>query len=90
MRCFSEFVKARFSRLATMRNSETYGERTIGCLHKNRRLSVRYEKRADFHEAFLTLGCIIVCFHFVEYFVRDSKSDGTANLRHGAGQRASS
>jgi transposase len=45
-----------------------YVERTIGWLHKNRRLSVRYEKRADIHQAFLTLGCIMVCFHFVEHF----------------------
>lgn len=45
-----------------------YVERTIGWLHKNRRLSVRYEKRADIHEAFLTLGCIMVCFRFIEHF----------------------
>ena len=43
-------------------------ERTISWLHKHRRLCIRYEKRADIHHAFLTLGCICVCFHFVEYF----------------------
>jgi transposase len=45
-----------------------YVERTLAWLHKNRRLSVRYEKRADIHLAFLTLGCISVCFHFIENF----------------------
>lgn len=43
-------------------------ERTIAWLHKHRRLCVRYEKRADIHRAFLTLGCICVCVHFVENF----------------------
>jgi transposase len=43
-------------------------ERTIAWLHKHRRLCVRYEKRADIHHAFLTLGCICVCVHFVENF----------------------
>lgn len=36
-------------------------ERTISWLHHNRRLRVRYEKRADIHEAFMTLGCIMIC-----------------------------
>lgn len=45
-----------------------YVERTIAWLHNHRRLRVRYEKRADIHLAFLTLGCICVCFHFVENF----------------------
>ena len=37
-------------------------ERTISWLHQFRRLRVRYERRADIHEAFLTLGCILICF----------------------------
>jgi transposase len=36
-------------------------ERTISWLHKFRRLRIRYERRADIHEAFLTIGCIIIC-----------------------------
>lgn len=36
-------------------------ERTIAWLHQFRRLRVRYERRADIHEAFLTLGCILIC-----------------------------
>jgi transposase len=36
-------------------------ERTISWLHQFKRLRVRYERRADIHEAFLTLGCILIC-----------------------------
>jgi len=36
-------------------------ERTHSWLHQNRRLRVRYERRADIHEAFLILGCIKIC-----------------------------
>lgn len=37
-------------------------ERTLGWLHLPRRLRTRYERRADVHEAFLTLGCILICW----------------------------
>jgi len=37
-------------------------ERTIAWLHQFRRLRVRYERRADIHEAFLKLGCAIICW----------------------------
>ena len=43
-------------------------ERTLAWLHDFRRLRVRYEKRADIHEAFLTLGCILICFNFINRF----------------------
>ena len=33
-----------------------------GWLHQFRRLRVRYERRADIYEAFLSLGCSIICF----------------------------
>ena len=36
-------------------------ERTISWLHQFRRLRIRYERRADIHTAFLTLGCILIC-----------------------------
>ncbi len=36
-------------------------ERTNAWLHQFRRLRVRYERRADIHEAFLLLGCIVIC-----------------------------
>ena len=37
-------------------------ERTISWLHQYRRLRVRYERRADIHQAFLTIGCCLICF----------------------------
>ena len=37
-------------------------ERTIAWLHDFRRLLVRYERRADMHEAFLGLACCLICF----------------------------
>jgi IS5 family transposase len=38
-------------------------ERTIAWLHLFRRLAVRYERRADIHLAFLTMGAALVCFN---------------------------
>ena len=40
-------------------------ERTFAWLNQFRRLRVRYEKRADLHEAFLSLGCILICWNFL-------------------------
>jgi len=37
-------------------------ERTLSWLHQFKRLLVRYERRADMHEAMLALGCCLVCF----------------------------
>jgi IS5 family transposase len=36
-------------------------ERTLAWLNRFRRLTVRYERRADIHQAFLLLGCSLVC-----------------------------
>lgn len=41
-------------------------ERTSSWLHQFRRLRVRYERRADIHQAFLTLGCIRICHRFLK------------------------
>src|SRR3984957_3737768 len=41
-------------------------ERTFAWLNQFRRLRVRYEKRADIHEAFLALGCILICWRFLD------------------------
>ena len=37
-------------------------ERTFAWLHQMKRLLVRYERRADIHQAFLALGCCLICF----------------------------
>lgn len=36
-------------------------ERTLSWIRQHRRLRVRYERRADIHEAFVTLACILIC-----------------------------
>jgi transposase len=40
-------------------------ERTLGWIHQNRRLRIRYERRPDIHQAFLTLACIKICASFL-------------------------
>jgi transposase len=37
-------------------------ERTFAWLSQFRRLRVRYDKRADIHAAFLSLGCALICW----------------------------
>jgi transposase len=37
-------------------------ERTLAWLARYRRLTIRYELRAEIHQAFLTLGCALICF----------------------------
>jgi transposase len=41
-------------------------ERTLSWLNRFRRLKVRYERRAELHEAFLSLGCALVCWNLVQ------------------------
>ena len=41
-------------------------ERTFAWLSQFRRLRVRYEKRADIHEALLSLGCALICWNFLQ------------------------
>jgi transposase len=37
-------------------------ERTLSWLNRFRRLKVRYERRGDIHQGFLTLGCSLICW----------------------------
>lgn len=41
-------------------------ERTFSWLNRYRRLRIRYERRSDIHQAFLHLGCALICanIHF--------------------------
>lgn len=41
-------------------------ERTLSWLHQFRRLRIRYERRGDIHDAFLTIGCIMICFRTLD------------------------
>jgi len=64
-------IKARISRSGTD-SSEKLGrhrwvvERTLSWLNRYRRLKVRYERRAGIHQAFLDLGCTLICWSFVQ------------------------
>ena len=40
-------------------------ERTLAWLGRYRRLTIRYERDADLHLAFLDLGCALICFNFL-------------------------
>jgi transposase len=43
-------------------------ERTFAWLNRFRRLAIRYERRADIHLGFLTLGCALITLNFVRRF----------------------
>ena len=40
-------------------------ERDFAWLHRNRRLLVRYERDATLHDAFLHLGCALICWQLL-------------------------
>lgn len=42
--------------------------RTLAWLHRYRRLRIRYEQRDDIHQAFLSLGCALICFKQIRRF----------------------
>ena len=37
-------------------------ERSLSWLHQFRRLRIRYERLPEIHEAFLTIGCALICY----------------------------
>ena len=39
-------------------------ERTLAWLSQFRRLTIRYERRLDIHQAFTTLGCALICSQY--------------------------
>jgi transposase len=63
-------IKARIARRG-IDSSERLGryrwvvERTLAWLGRYRRLTVRYERRDDIHEAFLHLGCSLICLNYL-------------------------
>jgi transposase len=60
-------IRAEIARRATAHGSglgryRWVVERTFAWLHQFKRLLVRYDRRADVHEAFLALDCCLVCY----------------------------
>ena len=51
-------------------------ERTLAWLSSYRRLTVRYERRADIHEAFLQLACSLVCLGRLHRSARGIRGSG--------------
>jgi transposase len=43
-------------------------ERTFAWLHQFRRLPIRWERRPDLHEAFLSLACALICWRQLTAF----------------------
>jgi IS5 family transposase len=41
-------------------------ERTLAWFSRFRRLAVRYERRADIHEAFLSFAAALICWNYVK------------------------
>jgi transposase len=41
-------------------------ERTLAWLGQFRRLTIRYERRVDIHQAFLSLGCALICWNYLQ------------------------
>ena len=41
-------------------------ERTLSWINRFRRLKVRYERRDDIHQAFLDLGCALICWRYLQ------------------------
>jgi IS5 family transposase len=43
-------------------------ERTLAWLNRFRRLTIRYDRRVDIHQAFLTLARALICFQQLQRF----------------------
>ena len=41
-------------------------ERDVAWLHRNRRRLIRYERHPALHDAFLGLGCALICWQFLQ------------------------
>lgn len=71
--CRARSVKPRIARRGVDR-SDRLGrhrwvvERTLAWLNRFRRLTIRYERRADIHLAFVTLGCALICLNQINRF----------------------
>ena len=49
-------------------------ERSLSWLHQFKRLRIRWEQRADIHEAFLRLACCLVCWRYLQASVCQAAS----------------
>jgi transposase len=61
----AELAKRRTEHGSGLGKTRWVVERTIAWLHQFRRLRVRYEKLPCIHEAFLKIGCALICWRFL-------------------------
>jgi transposase len=45
-------------------------EQAVALLHQFRRLKIRYDKRAEVHETFVTIGCAMICWRRLHSLTR--------------------
>jgi len=57
-------ARKRVDSSATLGRHRWVIERTLAWLNRFRRLTIRYERRADIHAAFVTLGCVLICLNY--------------------------
>jgi hypothetical protein len=62
----SRALQARQSSWQRPRRLPLVVERTLAWLHRFGRLALHYERRADVHEAILTLGCALITWRYLE------------------------
>jgi hypothetical protein len=66
-------ISARIARFG-VESRERFGrwpwvvKRNLGWLHRFRRLRIRHERRADMHQALISLACSLICWRYVERF----------------------
>lgn len=71
--CAARGIKSRIARRGIDAN-DTLGkhrwvvERTQAWYNQMRRLVIRYERRADIHQAFLNIGSLLICWSFMQRF----------------------
>lgn len=67
-------IQDRIARRRALGSSEKLGghrwvvERTHSWLNGFRRLKIRYERKAQMHQALLSLGCALICFRAWQRF----------------------
>jgi transposase len=58
----SEIARRRTGHGSGLGRARWIVERTFAWLHHFKRLRVRYDRRHEIHEAFLAIGCCLICF----------------------------
>jgi transposase len=61
-------ARRRFDSSARLGRHRWVVEQTLAWLNRFRRLAIRYERRADIHEAFVLLGCALICLNQIKRF----------------------